>query len=117
MVDSVIKFAIVMSNILSVFNPPPSRELDEEETRDCVPCQVMSTVFGIGFGSYLVSGRAFKYSEAEKKKGISLEEFNKRNPMWWRRSLKGLGSIFIIMGLARGTEGWLWNKEKEYKKF
>ena len=37
--------------------------------------------------------------------------------MWWRRSLKGLGSIFIIMGLARGTEGWLWNKEKEYKKF
>lgn len=106
-----------MSNILNLFNPPPSRELTEEETRDCVPCQILSTIFGVGFGGYLASGYAFKYTEAEKKKGISLEQFNKVNPLWWKNSMRGLGSVLVIMGLVRGAEGWLWNKEKKYKQF
>ncbi|SCU92615.1 LANO_0E01530g1_1 [Lachancea nothofagi CBS 11611] len=98
------------SNILSVFNPPPTRELSEEETQDCVPCQVMSTVFSLGFGSYLASGKPFEYSEKERTKGISVEKFQKLNPKWWRTSLRGMGGLLVVFGIVRGTEKWLWNK-------
>lgn len=105
------------SNIISLFNPPPERDLPLEETQDCIPCQVMSTVVALGFGSYLLSGKAFEYSMNDKKKGISFEEFQRRNPKWWRYSLKSLGGSLVVLGLVRGSEGWLWNPEKEYKKF
>ncbi|EDO17072.1 hypothetical protein Kpol_530p42 [Vanderwaltozyma polyspora DSM 70294] len=105
------------SNILSVVNPPPQRDLDNEETKDCIPCQIMSTMFSIGFGAYLVSGKPFEYTEVERRRGVTMAEFEKRNPKWWKGSLRGLGGTLIILGFVRGTEGWLWNKEKEYKKF
>lgn len=63
------KRRITMSNILAVFNPPPQRELKKEETMDCVPCQVMSTMFSVGFGSYLASGKPFKYGKKDAKEG------------------------------------------------
>ncbi|SCU93652.1 LAMI_0E15126g1_1 [Lachancea mirantina] len=107
----------MVSNILSVFNPAPSRDLDESETRDCVPCQVMSTLFSLGFGSYLVSGKPFEYCEKDQKKGISLREFNRLNPQWWRITLRSAGGILLLFGLFRGTEGWLWNRGKIYKKY
>ncbi|QLG73417.1 hypothetical protein HG535_0E05010 [Zygotorulaspora mrakii] len=105
------------SNILAVFNPPPQRTLNHEETMDCVPCQVMSTMFAVGFGGYLAAGQPFKFSERERLKGLTLEEFQKRNPKWWVNGLRGFGGALVIFGLVRGTEGWLWNPRKEYKKF
>lgn len=104
------------SNILSVFNPSKQRDLSKEETMDCVPCQIMSSMFALGFGSYLASGKPFEYSEKEKARGVSLAEFERRNPMWWRGAMRGLGGSLVILGFIRGTEGWLWNKGKEYKK-
>lgn len=105
------------SNILSVFNPPPERNLSKEETMDCVPCQVMSTMFALGFGGYLAVGQPFKYTDTERQKGITLEQFKKHNPKWWVNSARGFGGALMIFGLVRGTEGWLWNSNKEYKKF
>ncbi|CCH61775.1 hypothetical protein TBLA_0F02340 [Henningerozyma blattae CBS 6284] len=105
-----------MSNILNVFNPPPERDLEKTATMDCVPCQIMATMFSIGFGSYLASGRATKYGKKEQAKGVTLQEFEKRNPKWWRSSLRGFGAGLIMFGLIRGSEGWLWNPRKEYKK-
>lgn len=105
------------SNIVSVFNPPPQRTLSTEETMDCVPCQVMATMFSIGFGGYLAAGQPFKYTDKERKKGISLQEFEKQNPKWWKNGIRGFGGALVIFGLFRGTEGWLWNKNKKYKKF
>ncbi|CAI6414141.1 AEL_HP2_G0006070.mRNA.1.CDS.1 [Saccharomyces cerevisiae] len=106
-----------MSNILAVFNPPPQRELEKEETMDCIPCQVMSTMFSVGFGSYLASGKPFKYGKKEAKRGISLTEFEKRNPQWWKVTLRSFGGLLIAFGFVRGTEGWLWHKNKEYKNY
>ncbi|AET39671.1 Dmo2p Ecym_4648 [Eremothecium cymbalariae DBVPG len=100
------------SNIFAVFNPPPTRNLEDDESKDCLPCQIMSTVFSVGFGSYLLSGKAFEYSMKDKMKGITVEEFNRMNPKWWRVSVKNLGGAFIILGLVRGTEGWLWTTKK-----
>ncbi|CEP62568.1 Dmo2p LALA0_S05e08526g [Lachancea lanzarotensis] len=97
------------SNILSVFNPPPQRELTDEETKDCIPCQIMSTMFSLGFGGYLALGKPFEYSDKEKKRGISLEKFQELNPRWWRASLRGLGGALMVFGVVRGTEKWLWN--------
>lgn len=102
----------MQSNILSVFNPPPQRELSSEETKDCIPCQVMSTMFSLGFGTYLLSGKPFEYSEKEKKRGITAEKFQQMSPKWWRTSLRTMGGSLIIFGLIRGSEGWLWNKKK-----
>ncbi|KAG0676632.1 hypothetical protein C6P41_000360 [Kluyveromyces marxianus] len=105
------------SNITSLFNPPPQRELSENETKDCVPCQIMATLFSLGFGGYLASGKPFQYSEVEKKKGVTMEEFIKRNPKWWISSARAFGGALIAFGFVRGTEGWLWNKDKTYKTY
>ncbi|AQZ12091.1 YDL157C [Zygosaccharomyces parabailii] len=106
-----------MSNIVDVFNPPPQRDLSEEETRDCLPCQVMSSLFTLGFGGYLAAGQPFKYTEKERKRGITVAEFEKRNPLWWRAGLRGFGSALVLFGFIRATEGWVWNKNKKYKEF
>ncbi|CCE63767.1 hypothetical protein TPHA_0F02860 [Tetrapisispora phaffii CBS 4417] len=104
------------SNILAVFNPPPARDMDKSEYQDCLPCQIMSSFFAIGFGSYLASGKPFKYGEKERKAGMSLADFDKRNPKWWRGTMRGLGGSLVVLGVIRGTEGWMWNKDKQYKK-
>lgn len=103
------------SNIANLFNPPPERDLSVEETEDCLPCQVMATAFSIGFGSYLASGKPFQYGEIEKRKGITVEEFAKLNPKWWVNTIKSFGTVLIVFGIYRGTEGWLWNQQKRYK--
>lgn len=104
-----------MSNILKVFNPPPQRELSNEETMDCLPCQIMSSVFSLGFGTYLLSGKPFQYSDYERQKRVTLKEFQKRNPAWWVNGLRGFGGFLILFGLVRGSEGLIWNKGKQYK--
>ncbi|CDO93275.1 unnamed protein product [Kluyveromyces dobzhanskii CBS 2104] len=103
------------SNITSLFNPPPQRDLTDAETKDCVPCQIMATAFSLGFGAFLASGRPFQYGEAEKKKGVTVEEFAKLNPRWWISSARALGGALILFGVYRGSEGLLWNKDKTYK--
>lgn len=101
-----------MSNILSVFSPPPSRDLTGEETKDCLPCQVMATVSALGAGAWFASGKVF-----EDDLKLTKEESLKKNPIWWRNTIRSSGYLLIAFGIYRGTEGWLWNKENEYKKF
>lgn len=103
------------SNIKDLFNPPPQRELSEEETRDCVPCQIMASTFALGFGGYLASGKPLQYGDAEKKKGVTIEEFGRLNPRWWVTTVRSFGAGLVLFGIYRGTEGWLWNKTKQYK--
>lgn len=103
------------SNILDIFNPPPRRDLTDKETGDCLPCQVMSTVFSLGYGIYLLSGKATEHTDEKKLKGITIEQFEKQNPKWWRASLKTVGIGLIVLGLFRGTDGFLWNTDKTYK--
>ncbi|CCD22356.1 Dmo2p NDAI_0A01980 [Naumovozyma dairenensis CBS 421] len=105
-----------MSNILSVFNPPAERNFNEEENLDCLPCQVMNSFLAIGFGTYLASGRAITYSDKDKKKGVTLKEFERRNPLWWRNSIRSIGGGLLVYGVIRGSEGWIWNKDKKYQK-
>ncbi|ODV70812.1 uncharacterized protein CYBJADRAFT_173169 [Cyberlindnera jadinii NRRL Y-1542] len=96
-----------MSNIVNVFNPPPSRDLTPEETKDCVPCQIMSTCFALAAGYWFASGRVFENDK------ISVEENLKKNPIWWRNAVKGFGVGLLGFGVVRGTEGILWGTKSE----
>lgn len=103
------------SNILSIFNPPETRDLSDQEVQDCLLCQIMSTTFSLGFGCYLISNMPFKYGDKERAQGISMKEFQIRNPKWWKYTLKGVGASLLILGIVRGTERWIWNRPKEDK--
>ncbi|ODQ77573.1 hypothetical protein BABINDRAFT_9919 [Babjeviella inositovora NRRL Y-12698] len=48
------------SNILSVFNPPPSRDLTPEESKDCLPCQILGGCGALIGGTYLATGLVFR---------------------------------------------------------
>jgi hypothetical protein len=96
-----------MSNILKVFNPPESRDLTPEETRDCVPCQIMATVTALGAGYWFASGQVFRDDS------ITPQENLKRNPIWWRNSVRIFGVGLLCFGIVRGTEGWIWAKEDD----
>lgn len=86
----------IMSNIANVFNPPKSEEIE-----DCLACDVFNSFFLVGAGSYLISGKAI-----QKDNKISLEEFHKKNPIWWRNSIKGFGAALIGYGAYRGYDTW-----------
>ncbi|KAL6940405.1 hypothetical protein ACO0QE_004305 [Hanseniaspora vineae] len=102
-----------MSNIVNLINPPPSRDLTPEETKDCVPCTIMSTAFALGFGTYLLLGKATEYDA----KLATLKEHDARNPKWWKTTLKVSGASLIIFGLWRGTDGYMrYSEEKKRQK-
>lgn len=93
-----------MSNILKVFNPPESRDLTEEELKDCLPCQMMASFTGLVGGAYLASGKVFQ----GEKPGD--------NPRWWKSTVRASGVFMILYGVYRGGQGWLWDKQHQYKK-
>ncbi|ODV58419.1 Dmo2p ASCRUDRAFT_120849 [Ascoidea rubescens DSM 1968] len=93
-----------MSNILKIINPPESRDLTDEEVKDCVPCQIMASFTGILGGAYFASGRVFKG-----------EKLNS-NPGWWKIFVRSFGAGMIGFGVYRGGQGWLWDLNHEYKK-
>ncbi|CAM9011969.1 hypothetical protein WICANDRAFT_62972 [Wickerhamomyces anomalus NRRL Y-366-8] len=92
-----------MSNIVKVFNPPESRDLEPKEYENCLPCQIMATVTAIGAGIWFTSGQLFDDSKLSKTENL------KKNPIWWRYFIRGSGYGLIGYGVFRGTEGWLWN--------
>ncbi|CUM65271.1 uncharacterized protein PRCAT00002904001 [Priceomyces carsonii] len=83
-----------MSNILSVFNPPPPRELPG---KPCLSCTAVQSLVCIGGGTYLSSTLPFKDSKTGRI------DFNK-NPVWWQKSIRGLGILLVGLGAYRAGE-------------
>lgn len=81
------------SNILSVFNPPPARDLEDYET--CIPCTAMQSIVAILGGGYLTTNLPFQPSEKFKVQ---------QNPLWWIRSVKVSGLMLIGFGIYRAKE-------------
>lgn len=96
------------SNILSLFNPKPSGNLDTEEV-SCVPCEALASMTALGFGTYLASGRMFTFKETGSK--MTKTEFYRLNPTWWRGSVRGLGVGLLLYGAYRAREAYLLNEK------
>lgn len=89
-----------MSNILSVFNPPPSRPLSNEEVESsCIPCTIIQSILCVGGGAYFSSGFPLKDSKTGK---IDL----KKNPIWWQKSVRITGVLLIGLGAYRFGEAF-----------
>ncbi|ABN68685.1 predicted protein [Scheffersomyces stipitis CBS 6054] len=98
-----------MSNILNVFNPPPSRPLTEDEIGEgCIPCTAVQSVVALAGGVYLNSNTLFKDPKTGKI------DFAK-NPIWWQKTVKGFGIVLFGLGAYRAGEvGQLvWKKKFE----
>lgn len=96
-----------MSNIAKIFNPPESRDLSPEETADCLPCQIMATFSSLGAGYWFASGQVFRDDT------ISAAENLRKNPMWWRNTIRTFGVGLLCFGVYRGTEGWVWGTKTD----
>ncbi|KAG0679952.1 hypothetical protein C6P40_004996 [Pichia californica] len=95
---------MIPSNILGVFTPPEeSRPIPDEE--NCLACQVMGSLTCLAGGIYFMSEIPFQGSNSSTKK----------NPLWWKNSVKTTGLGLFMFGIYRGGEGWLWNKHLKYK--
>ncbi|KAH3676287.1 hypothetical protein WICMUC_002083 [Wickerhamomyces mucosus] len=100
-----------MSNIIDVFKPPKSRDLEPDEYASCLPCQVMATVGSILTGVYFATGTVFDDPKLSPKQNLE------KNPLWWRNFIK-LGGVGLVgYGIYRGGEGWIWNLEDQGKKY
>lgn len=84
-----------MSNIISVFNPPPSRDIPTSDV-NCLPCTFIQSMFAFGGGAYLSSSLPF----TEKDGKIDV----KKNPLWWQKSVRGIGILLIGLGAYRFGE-------------
>ena len=94
-----------MSNILSVFSPSPSRDLPASEV-DCLPCTLIQSAFAIGGGIYLNSSLPFTEGKENKI------DF-KKHPLWWQKSVRGIGILLIGLGAYRfGEAGQIVYKKK-----
>ncbi|KAG7662681.1 uncharacterized protein J8A68_003811 [[Candida] subhashii] len=87
-----------MSNILSVFNPPPSRDLSSDEIgKKCIPCTAVQSIAALIGGFWFSSPNQFKDKVTGK---IDL----KKNPLWWQRSVRGSGIVLFGLGAYRAGE-------------
>lgn len=96
-----------MSNIANVFNP----QQESKPVEDCLSCDIFNSIFLLGAGGYLSSGKAIL-----KDKKVSVEEFNKKNPIWWKNSVRGFGVFLIGYGIYRSFdtyESWKTSEEKK----
>ncbi|EGW34284.1 uncharacterized protein SPAPADRAFT_59702 [Spathaspora passalidarum NRRL Y-27907] len=86
-----------MSNILSVFNPPPSRDLSDAELgKACLPCTAIQSFVAMAGGAYLNSPNQFK----DKAGKIDFV----KHPLWWQRSVRGAGIVLFGFGAYRAGE-------------
>lgn len=81
------------SNILSVFNPPPARDIEDYEK--CIPCTTMQSVVAILGGAYLTTDLPFQPNEKFKVN---------QNPLWWIRTVKVSGLALVGFGIYRAKE-------------
>ncbi|CAI5755925.1 unnamed protein product [Candida verbasci] len=87
-----------MSNIASIFNPPPPRDFsDKEIAEQCLSCTTIQSLVGLIGGFYLSTSNQFKDKTSGKI------DFHK-NPLWWQKSVKGLGVILFGLGAYRAGE-------------
>ncbi|SMN18280.1 similar to Saccharomyces cerevisiae YDL157C Putative protein of unknown function [Maudiozyma saulgeensis] len=96
-----------MSNIANVFNP----QQESKPIEDCLSCDIFNSIFLLGTGGYLVSGKAII-----KDKKVSLKNFNEKNPVWWRNSIRGFGGFLVAYGIYRSFdtyESWKTSQEKK----
>lgn len=84
-----------MSNILSVFNPPPPRDLGDDEV-NCLGCTAVQSLVAFAGGGYLTSNLPFK----DKFGKVDLV----KNPIWWQKSIKGVGILIFGLGAYRAGE-------------
>lgn len=90
------------SNILNIFEQSfESTTIQGEEL--CLECQVIGSLTALIGGAYFMSNLPFKGENPAK------------NPTWWKNSVKSTGLVLFGLGIYRGTEGWLWNKDVKYK--
>lgn len=95
---------MIPSNILGVLTPPDSSKQTSEEEQ-CLACQLMGSLLCLAGGVYFMSEFPFQESNASSKK----------NPLWWKNTVKTAGLGLFGYGIYRGGEGWLWNKDIKYK--
>lgn len=96
-----------MSNIANVFNP----QQESKPIEDCLSCDIFNSIFLLGTGGYLSSGKAIL-----KDKKVSVKEFNKKNPIWWRNGVRSFGAFLIGYGIYRSFdtyESWKTSQEKK----
>ncbi|PVH16673.1 uncharacterized protein CXQ87_004969 [Candidozyma duobushaemuli] len=79
-----------MSNIINVFNPPPSRSLGDEE---CLGCTAVQSVVCLGGGGYFLSSLPFK----GKNGTVDL----RKHPIWFQRGVRGVGIGLVALGMYR----------------
>lgn len=82
-----------MSNILGVFNPPPSRDLTDEE---CMPCTAVQLLVCFAGGGYFLSQMPFR----DKNGVVDL----KKHPVWFQRGVRGVAIGLIGLGMFRVGE-------------
>lgn len=82
-----------MSNILSVFNPPPLRDLGEE---DCIPCTLVQLVVCFAGGGYFALRMPFQGKDG----AVDL----KKHPLWFQRGVRGAGLALVALGMFRVGE-------------
>lgn len=86
------------SNIGKIFNPP-STQGEPVDQNDCVPCMLVSSAVMLLGGTYMATGAVFKES---KDKPLP-----KAATPLWRNSVRGVGGIVALFGLARGMEAFM----------
>ena len=91
---------MIPSNILNIFTNTEPSDISYKE--ECLTCQIMGSATCLVAGAYFMSNLPFSGSNTSVK----------RNPIWWKNSVKGAGAIIFALGILRGGEGWLWNQEK-----
>ncbi|CCK69488.1 Dmo2p KNAG_0C03840 [Huiozyma naganishii CBS 8797] len=83
------------SNIMKVFQPPT----ESENFESCLGCDIFNSIFLIGSGSYLLTGRPTKRGIKE-----SLSDYALKHPKWWRATIRSVGGLLFGFGLYRGIE-------------
>lgn len=79
-----------MSNIANVFNPPPGRDLSDEE---CLGCTAVQLAVCLGGGSYFLSSMPFK----DKTGLVDL----RRHPVWFQRGIRATGIGLLALACYR----------------
>ncbi|KAK6460110.1 hypothetical protein DFJ63DRAFT_315983 [Scheffersomyces coipomensis] len=95
----------MMSNILKVFFPSTGESSESGSGRvssipseeDCLPCTTIQSIVALGGGVYFSSSLPFKDSTTGK---IDLV----KHPLWWQKSVKGVGILVFGLGAYRAGE-------------
>jgi hypothetical protein len=100
-----------MSNILSVFNPPPGRDLSDEEVgKGCIGCTAIQGGTAIALGAYMALGAILKplVQSLAKQSGTPVV-----HPTWWKATIRSGGAFLVVFGAVRVAEAWSLYRDSE----